>query len=321
MEKIVVTGVDRALGSNLAVTFAERFEVVGLYHEHPVELDGCETAALPFDNPTELGSLLAHHRPDWVIHCGPTSRNAWDAGDEMDLASEDSQLAVISALLGGTRALGARLTVMSTDAVFAGPRLFHEEHAPTGGLSWLGSVALRAEAMLEGTGAMVVRSHAYGWSPVEQTADFVERLWQDLTGGVPRRVDYDRHATPILASDLAELLERAYRQNIRGLLHLSGAERTSPFRMAAELAVAFGLNGRHVQLEPYESCSSPKLPLQETSLNTWRGRRLLKMAPPMLKEGLYRFADQASCGFRSRLTSSTSTTTAKTGELYTSQAA
>jgi len=39
-----------------------------------------------------------------------------------------------------------------------------------------------------------------------------------------------RHSTPILATDFAEILERAYQQKLRGTYHLAGAERINPFR-------------------------------------------------------------------------------------------
>ena len=109
------------------------------------------------------------------------------------------------------------------------------------------------------------------------------------------------YATPILASDLADLLWPAYELRLSGLYHLAGAERTSAFRFVVELAAALGIE------KPW---GSQRLSLpdsawhEETSLNSRRARRVLERATPLLGEGLRRFAEQAENGWRQRWRSS-----------------
>ena len=108
-------------------------------------------------------------------------------------------------------------------------------------------------------------------------------------------VDGQRYATPILAADLAELLLRAAERNLNGLYHLSGAERTNPFRLASELAAILGLSmprNPGVHLTPPTDNGW----LLETSLDSRRARRALGMPLPMLREGLERFAQQQAAG-------------------------
>jgi dTDP-4-dehydrorhamnose reductase len=156
------------------------------------------------------------------------------------------------------------------------------------------------ESTLATTGALVVRTHAYGWSPVAARGGFAERAWHALASSVALPADGRRHATPILASDLAELLARAYELNLQGLHHISGAERTSPFRFVRELAAACGLQS----LARSHSIIS-ELPRDlwegETSMNSRRARRVLEVPMPLLREGLGRFAQQADNGWRDRL--------------------
>ena len=45
MERILITGVDYALGANLALELADRAEVMGLYSRQAVECPGIGTAA------------------------------------------------------------------------------------------------------------------------------------------------------------------------------------------------------------------------------------------------------------------------------------
>ncbi|QGJ70364.1 dTDP-4-dehydrorhamnose reductase [Planctomycetales bacterium 10988] len=301
MEKLLITGVDGILGSNLATTFAEQFEVVGLYDSQPVELEGCLVESAD-------GDPIAHldqHRPDWVIHCGPHSRSSWEdivASPELRYPQAE-RFALEMAEACAERSLP--MTLMSTDAVFSGPRLFHDEQARPAGDCLLAQSARRLEQLMREFPVQIVRTHAFGWSPMVDDPGHAEFLWHTLAEGLPCKVDADRHATPILASDLAPLLLEAHQRQIRGILHITGAERTSPFRFAAILARAFGLSGRHIRLEANNGSYSTRRPfVQETSLNTRRARRLLNQPMPMLRDSLGRFAEQAANGYRAQVRAS-----------------
>lgn len=302
MEKLLITGVDGVLGSNLALGLSEFFSVVGLYDRHPVELDGCLTESFNWQAATDVREYVVRHRPDWVIHCGPQSLSSWDDVPESPDEAFAKNSDVVTALADATESAGCAFTVMGTDAVFTGPRLFHHENDKQCGECLLGRAAREIEEQLRGTHALVVRTHAYGWAPTEYQRSYAEDMWHALAGGEPCRVDADRHATPILATDLVEPLCRAYDRKLRGTWHITGAERTSPFRFAAELARAFGLAGRHVRLEAPDARSSNRRPnVQEASLVTRRARKALGLPMPMLREGLARFAEQASNGYRGHL--------------------
>jgi dTDP-4-dehydrorhamnose reductase len=121
-------------------------------------------------------------------------------------------------------------------------------------------------------------------------------MFRELTGETECTVDAVRHATPILASDLAECLYAAYRADLSGTFHVAGAERASPYRFAAEMAAAFGTPGRFVQLTN-RSAASRRPYVDETSLNTLAFRRAVEKPLPMLREGLARFAAQAFNGY------------------------
>ncbi len=205
------------------------------------------------------------------------------------------------ALVDASQRAEARLTVLSTDAVFAGPRMFHDEHSSALSKHPLARAAVAMERALEGSGALVVRTHAYGWSPREDELSFAERVWLSLTEGLPCTIDPHAYAAPILAADLARLLWLAYERGLSGLYHIAGAERTSACRFAGELASLAGLPlpGGHAQAAmpvPSESKN-----LRETSLNTRCAQRDLASPMPMLRQGLAGLLAQIRDGARERL--------------------
>ncbi len=298
--RILVCGVEGVVGGNLALALAGRGLVHGLSFHQPVALEGCTTATCrPYDA-RDLRRQVAAVSPHWIVHCGPLARGSWDLPP--DLLPADREEALCAALAEMADRPGARLTMISTDAVFAGPRMFHDEQSPAASAAPVAVAARRIEQVLSGRPRLlVVRTHAYGWSPRSEEPGFAERLWQQLAEGTPCRLDPHSHATPILATDLADLLWLAYRRGMDGLCHAAGAERTSAYRFAVELAACFGLPIGPGVTADEEGGEAGGGVLRETSLATRRARRELERPMPTLREGLERFARQAASGFRARL--------------------
>jgi dTDP-4-dehydrorhamnose reductase len=318
--RLIVTGVEGVLGGNLALALSERFSVLGLYHRRAIMLDGCRTAAWRPEDKADWEATIRRESPCWIVHCGPLARSSWEVLPEIPDGTREGRFWAALARLAAR--LEARLTVLTTDAVFAGPRMFHAEDSPATGCRPLGRAAIEAERCLKGLAhVLLVRTHAYGWGPPGEEDGPVERIWNSLVGGGRQPLEVDRHATPILAAELAELLAEACRCRLTGLCHMAGAERVTPHQFARQLARAFGIAADFPAASPGEKgdrrllCEapggplrqkvpvplSPAGPLDETSLDTARARQWLGRPMPMLREGLDRLVQQARNGYRSRL--------------------
>ncbi len=297
VDKVLVTGIDGLVGSNVALVLADECQVLGTAGQ-AAGPEGCRVLACNPYRSTELAAAIAAESPRYIIHCGPLSRPQWDAA-ELTPPDAEHEVELAKAIVDAAQRVGARSAVVLTDAVFAGPRLFHTEASPPHADTPLAEAAVAVEQALIDCNTLLVRTHAYGWSPAGASASYAQRMWHCLSQGENCAADAERHATPILASDLAGLIYQALQKKLTGLLHLAGAERTSPFRFAAELALASGFAGRHVRVA---KDVEPRRPyVDETSLNTARGRRELEVPLPFLREGLSRFAEQAQNGHRDLL--------------------
>jgi dTDP-4-dehydrorhamnose reductase len=306
MDTLLVIGAESAVGANVGCALADDFEVVGLSRCGELELDGCRVIACDFAS-AELGRWIEDVAPAWVVLAGALSRSSWDEADVPgEWLAAEPQLA--SAAAAAAQRSGARFTYISSDAVFAGPQMFHAEDSSTRAAGPLAEAALAAEAaVLQAVGdtgrALVVRTHAYGWGPGGHAADFAERYWQALDAGQPIAADAHRHATPILASDLAMLLHAAYRADLAGVLHIAGAERTNPRRFAHELATTLGLSRAPLLSSAEVAWQRAK----ETSLISRRFQQATGQPLPMLREGLKRFVSQVDNGHHDRLRPETET--------------
>ena len=297
MDKLLVTGVDGLVGANLASVLVERCDVMGVAGQ-AAGPEGCRMLDCDPYSPHDLAAAIATEAPRYIIHCGPLSRPNWDLA-EMASPDADREAQLATAIVAAAQRVGARSAVILTDAVFAGPRLFHTEASSPQANTPLAEAARTVEKALIECNTLLVRTHAYGWSPPGASAGYAQQMWQLLSQGEACEVDAERHATPILASDLAGLVYLALQKKLTGLMHITGAERTSPFRFAAEMALAGNFAGKHVRVAKDVAPRRPNV--DETSLNTYRARRELEAPLPLLREGLSRFAEQAHNGFRDRL--------------------
>lgn len=293
MARVLVTGMDTALGANLALRFAQRNDVLGLYDRHAWSHESLALNRWQVDQPASIEGHLRDFDPEWLLHVGPLSASSWDTPPCSADAERESQR--VRTLAQVSSECGCRLAVLSSDVVFAGPRLFHDENSPPGATSHWAQQVLRMEQALSDSGALIVRTHAYGWGGTESNG-FAAQAAESLLGGLSPATDGRRHATPLLATDLADLLLRCFEQRLTGLYHLAGAERTSPFRFVAELALALG-----VEIPACSAERSAERSAEETSLSSMRARRALGVATPMLRAGLERFAAQAHNGWRDAL--------------------
>lgn len=283
MERLLILGVDTVAGINLADSLGSGFDVLGVCDNAPVHISRGRVES-HHDDAAALAAIVRGWHPQWMIACGSYSQSAWD--EPATPSAKEITLAGQLAALG--RELSSQVTLISSDALFSGPRMFHDESSPPATASAVAKGLMGVEQAVAGPNTWIVRSHVYGWSGGLGTS-FAERLYQAIADGCSIAADGQRHATPILATDLAPLLARGFEMRLAGLYHLSGAERTSPHRFACELAAACGARWN----ERPRASAAAETGLGETSLSSKRARRTLKMATPLLREGLTRFVAQS----------------------------
>ena len=127
-----------------------------------------------------------------------------------------------------------------------------------------------------------MRTNAYGWSPESAGRCWISETLADLKSHSAGPFDHLRYATPILTTDLTEILEQAWQNNLHGIYHVTGAERVNPNQFVEHLANEFGLpvpqpvNGNALSGRPTGFGRG------ETSLHTSKIRKDLNIAMPML---------------------------------------
>ncbi len=300
METVLVIGLDTVAGANIATCLSSRYRVVGLTSETPVSIQGCETHNYLEDDVETAEHWLSLVRPDWVVYCGVAANSSWSV-DADKFSAKDPVLAVRN-WVNAAELHSARFTHISSDAIFTGPWMFHEEDCQ--GLCDSSQAEIiraieREVSLCDNT--LIVRTNVFGWTPNALGQGEVESLVQSLAEGSYSKVDCYRHATPLLATDLAAIIEHAYQERLTGIYHVAGGERISPLEFAQRLSKTFGLTIPVLPRATVLNECSTGFANGESSLHTRQIRRALSISMPMLDDGLQRLFDQQHNGFVNRL--------------------
>jgi dTDP-4-dehydrorhamnose reductase len=297
---ILVVGVESVVGANLAAHLADRYSIIGLCAADDVRIEGCDVERLVDDEARDTSRWLRSARPDWLVYCGPESSSAWNGQAARQLTEGSAGAA--GAWAAAAHAAQCPFTMISSDAVFTGPWMFHDEESLAVCRTPEAARIREAEKSVreQCPAALIVRTNAFGWS-VDGDHGWIESQLAAIESRRGLETDCIRHATPLLATDLADILERARQEQLSGTYHVAGAERVSPTQFAQRLADQFDLPWLSVRREQSLLERPEGFGAGETSLQTKKVRKALCVAMPMLSEGLGRLQAQQINGFRDRL--------------------
>jgi dTDP-4-dehydrorhamnose reductase len=307
---LLIVGIDSIVGANTAAYFAEKREIIGVANSPGFSFPlaqksqdqksgiNCHCHDMP-TKMSEINEFLTKYRPTQVMFCGTAAQSAWFSADVEE--HHESEIDIVRNWAIATQKLKIQLTLISSDAIFTGPWMFHEEDSVgwCSGKSAVIARAIESEAMAWNPQTLVARTNAYGWSPQPLSNTWVETLLQNELPKVFAQLDSLRHATPILATDLAAILEQAWKQNLSGIYHIAGAERCHPIHMARLVCEVFQLSWAR----PFSSQDAAsnrmasRFGFGETSLQTKKIRTALNTPMPMLLQGIETMHAQYQKGF------------------------
>ncbi|OYW24301.1 MAG: hypothetical protein B7Z55_02650 [Planctomycetales bacterium 12-60-4] len=300
VDSVLIVGVDGVVGANCAAILSATHSVMGVARQElhsifcPMEVVGDVTADI-------ATGVVRKSVPSQVIYCGTAAESCWNSS-----AACADELNVVEAWLRAATEAAASFTLVSSDAVFTGPWMFHAENSQSYCKSPEAQKLRQIEEFVlqHRPDALVVRTHAFGWEPTTaagRATAWMETVLHSLQSAAIPELDFVRHASPILATDLALVIAKAWSAGLSGIYHIAGAERANPVQFAQRLAHQFGLGFAPT---PYrESLSDPAQGFGrgETSLQTRKIRRELSLGLPMLSEGIQRLFEQSINGHRARL--------------------
>ena len=218
--KIAVWGSDTVAGKALSEEFQQ---------DHEVSAETLNSIPL-----TEIDQVCSTN--DVLIYCGDTSASSWDSG----FGNLTCDLNVVAKLVDAAQTQECQFVFLSSDAVFNGPWLFHDEYTSRCEKTAIARRIKKLEdIVLNYSRGTVIRSNILGTS--EDNSSFLDELLDNVLSGKTCRVDATTFSSPILVGDFARITALVVRELPTGIVHVSGAERTTPWSFAIQLTSALGL--------------------------------------------------------------------------------
>jgi dTDP-4-dehydrorhamnose reductase len=300
---ILVTGASGLLGASFVSMAREQSrEVVGLYHRHPVHVDGVKLLAADLTDQAETRRLFQELGPSGVVHCAAATNVDWC--EEHPDEAHRVNVMVPAAIAEICSACDARLLYISTDAVFDGERGNYAETDTPGPVNIYAKTKLQGEreVLRQNPAAAIARVNLYGWN-AQNKQSLAEWILKQLTLGSRVPGFSDVFFCPILANDLADVLLALLDQNLAGLYHVVGSESVSKYEFARRVASTFGFNpGQVVPTHLADAGLKAQRP-RNTSLNTGKICAALGRPMPDVAAGLRRFAQLRASGYADRIKS------------------
>jgi dTDP-4-dehydrorhamnose reductase len=300
---ILVTGASGLLGANFVLT-ARKYGrcVLPVTRHHEIVLPDVRSFRADLAEEGAVIRLLDETRPSWIVHCAAMTNV--DTCEERPEEAYALNTRATESLATGACAVGANMVLISTDSVFDGRRGDYRERDQPAPVNVYARTKLGAEAAVRThlPSALVVRTNFYGWNAQDKhslSEWIVNRLEHGDT--VPGFTDVV--FSPLLATDLSEMILTLMDRSLTGLYHVAGARALSKYEFAVELARVFGFATDRIEPVSIRRSSLRAVRPLNTSLNTDKVRRDLGVAMPGIESCLVRFKAQRESGHAQALKS------------------
>lgn len=227
MSRIVVTGADGMLGTEVVGALADAYDVVGV-----------DLGELDITDGDAVRSFVADASPAVVVNCA-----AYTDVDGAEAAREAAFAVNVRGtghLAGACAAAGSYLVHLSTDYVFDGTKeaAYTEADEPCP-INVYGASKLEGEREVERSGArsLVVRT---AWLYGHGGRNFVEFVLRAAAEGGPLRIVDDQRGAPTNARDLALILRELIARRPRGIVHATNDGACSWYEFTREILAAAG---------------------------------------------------------------------------------
>ncbi|MDD5072391.1 MAG: SDR family oxidoreductase, partial [Candidatus Omnitrophica bacterium] len=235
----------------------------------------------------EMRSLFDKARPQVVIHtAGAASVDYCERNYDVARNSNVFGTQVITELC---REYGSEMAFISTNAVFDGKSAPYSEDDKPSPINKYGEMKLEGEKIVRESGLkhLIVRPILmYGWNNKNERSNPVTWLIQKLGRGEGVKMVNDVFENPLLNTSCAEIIWALIRSGKEGLYHIAGKDILNRYEFALLVADIFGLNRALISSVSSAAFKDLAPRPSNTSYNTAKIERELKIKLLTVKEGL-----------------------------------
>lgn len=163
---------------------------------------------------------------------------------------------------------GIRVVALSSDYVFDGHTGYYDDRSPVNPLNEYGrqKVAMEEGLLATGGGSPLIVRLSKVFDLQRGSGTLLDEMAAKLTRGEPYQAAQDQVFCPTLVDDLVSGLQSLLASARTGIVHFCAPTRISRFRLAANLAAAFGCETQLVQKIALRDLNEPFIRPLDTSM-------------------------------------------------------
>jgi len=283
VNRLVVAGASGFLGRTLFESAADRFDVLGTFHETPIESDAGRVLQTDLTEPpfTDLRAF----DPDAIVNCAALADV--DGCERNPSTARRLNRTLPATVAEFADATDTRLVHVSTDAVFDGSRPLWSEVDEPNPVNVYGETKHQGEraVLARNDDALVVRTNFFGWGDGGTLAEW---MLSTLEAGDELTGLSDVYFSPMYVGDLADRLFELLETDGSGVLHLPGSQRRSKLEFARDVAAVFDLPADRITSIRLDDLDLDAPRPKDVSLDGTRASDEYDLELPRIRDGLER---------------------------------
>jgi UDP-4-amino-4,6-dideoxy-N-acetyl-beta-L-altrosamine transaminase/dTDP-4-dehydrorhamnose reductase len=298
-QNLLITGVSGLLGNNLAYYFARKFNVLGLYKDHPVIVPGTRTEGCDLLDEESLRRIVEGFHPAVVIHCA--SLASVDQCERDPRESHRLNVVCTQNVGDALDGIDARLIYISTDSVYEGTKGGYSEEDAIRPLNVYGQTKWEGEkAVLQRRDGLVLRTNLFGWN-IQDKKSLGEWILDELLAGREVGGFHDAMFSTIYTMELARVIDMAIQKKLFGLYNCGSSDACSKFEFACKIAERFGFERSLIKPISigdfkFQARRGKNLTFRTQKIQTALGYRM-----PTIDQSIETFYKDFRCGMREEI--------------------
>jgi perosamine synthetase len=240
-EKLLITGVSGLLGNNLAYYLKDKYEVLGLYNSHPVNIEGIYTEKCELSYGDNIKRIISDYSPQIIIHCA--SLADIDGCEEDRDATKKINVLATNDMVEGVMNKDVKLIYISTDAVYSGIEgNFSEDDNNIHPQNYYGASKYDGELeVLKKENSLILRTNLFGWN-IQDKKSLGEWILGELKGKRKINGFNDAYFSSIYTMELARVIHISIMRNLTGVYNCGALDSCSKYEFCLKIAHCFGLD-------------------------------------------------------------------------------
>jgi len=241
MKRMVITGANGMLGSNLARLFRNDCHIAALHRDERCLVDADRDFSVDITDRVRVKELVEEYHPDIVVHCAGLA-NVDQCENSPELAFDVNVRGTENLLAGCDR--NTRFIYISTDAVYGESDDHSESNRSLSQINQYARTKYLGEEAVRGSGDnhLVIRTNIFGWNVKPDRVCSAEWIYHSLRNGEELRLFTDYRFSPVHAILLGNTIQQLLEDDITGTVNVGSLDPCSKYEFGCQLATVFGFD-------------------------------------------------------------------------------